>query len=482
MDTTRRLTIQQVGANFLRQHCANLSPQEYALIEIDAYLKRAPFPTNPNTHAIGGLSNARAVAYAVTDHGNDIGLPLGRDGVAYGRYVDSPAQTVLEEALSFIAQGVETGEIQGGTGDHYERPLAVAMPSGMSTLTHILHLLQNIKDKRDISIIVAPDDCYGGTRSLIKELGIKVVYAQDSTEAALQAAYEQQGGQTHAIIFETLTNPFTHVADIDTIVSFAKNRDIITIADSTLAPFSRPVLRGVDVDTISLTKYCAENQAIAGGIIFNKDRKDLLERFIAYRNRSGGIPGAQEIILALNGLTTLVDSYKSHSRNAACLAEWLLQQPQISRIYYPGYGEYPQTALAEKYLGNFRGGLMTIELKGGFPAVQAFIEATPIPLAGYGEGLPDEKRQLIRVADSFGLPVTVVNYMPTQMSRYRGMSLDECRAAGITEGTLRVAIGTQDARLIIAAFAQSLAAIPETSLSNRKTESSSAVPINQYGR
>jgi len=457
----KRLAIQKVGLNFKKEYYAGYSPQALALIEIDCYLKAVPFPTDPHTHAIGGLSTSRAVPYEVHGKGKNLGLPKGDNGVAYGRYIGTPAQMAVEKALSFIAQGVETGSINGGTGVLFDHPLAVLLPSGMSALSSIFTLLQNLKDKRDISMIVAPDDCYGGTRGLIKQLGIDIVYAQDSTEAALQNAYEQQGGKTDAIIFEALTNPFTHVADIDAIIKFAKDRNIITVADSTLAPFSRPVLHGADIDTISLTKYFTENTAIAGGIILNKNRTDLLEKFIAYRNTSGPLPGADVITSALYGLTTLVESYRVHSRNTKYLAQWFLQQPQIAKVYYPGLDQSPQTALAEKYLDGLHGGLMTIELKGGRPAAEAFIEATEVPLTGYCVGLSDEKRRIIRPADSFGLPVTFVNYMRTQMSRYRGMSKEECAAAGITEGTLRVAVGTQDAGIITAAFAQALAAIPK---------------------
>jgi len=460
MRASKRQAIQAAGANFLNKYYAGLSPQERALIEIDAYLKAAPFPTDPYTHAIGGLSTSRAIPYEVCDTGKNIGLPKGNDGYAYGRYTDSDAQVALEKAISFIAQGEPTGYITGATGQPYERPLAVVTPAGMSALKLVFDLLQYKADKRDISIIVAPDDLYGGTRSLINQMGIKVEYAKDTTEAALQEAYNKQGGKTAAIIFEALTNPFAHVADVDTIVRFAKERNIITVADGTLAPLSRPVLRGVDIDTVSLTKYYDENTAILGAIIVNGARPDLLQLLIALRNTSGAIPGALEVQLAMNNITTMVPSYKTHSKNAQELAAWLLQQPQIAKVYYPGFGEDAQTALADKYLGNLRGGLMTIDLKGGKPAAEAFTKSTKVPLAGYCENLTDKDRRFIRVADSFGLSVTLVNYMSTQMSRYRTMSEEQCAAVGITGGTLRVAVGTQDAGLIIGAFAQALAAIP----------------------
>lgn len=454
MAVTRK-AIQATGTLFLEKYYAGLSEEELFFLQLDTYLQSTAFRVDPKTHAVGGVSAVRPITYEVENAGSNIGLPVGNGGFAYGRYLDSEAQIILEKALSYMAQNVETGKIKNGS-YHYERPLAVALSAGMSSLSVALLLLQNIAGQRDISIIVAPDDLYGGTRSLIKLLGINVTYAADSTKAALEAAYKEQGGKTTAIVFETLTNPFTHVADIDGIIQFAKDHNIITIADSTLAPHTRPIARGADIDTISLTKYVLGNEHILGAIVFNANRTDLLERFITLRNAIGPLPGEKEIHAAFMAIGDLVGHYKTHSDNTTALAKWLLDQPQVAKVYYPGVGENPQDELTQKYLGQYRGGLMTIELKGGFAAAEAFSRATQIPLRGYPTNAP-----LITVADSFGLPITVVNYMRNQMSRYRGMNPEECAAVGITDATFRIGVGRQPVGVIIAAFAQALSAIPK---------------------
>jgi len=303
------------GTQFLSEYFLGLSDNEIRIHNIDAYLKGVRFGFDPTTNALGAINYTRAPTYAVTSKGRKIGLPPRKDGYAYPRYISSYGQEVLEKAISYVEQGIETGLAQSKIEGTYERPLAIVLPSGMAALTYVLNLIQNMQKKQDISIIVAPNDCYGGTRSLIATSNINVIYAKDCTEAALQVAFDQQNRKTHAILFETLTNPFVRIADTETIVRFAKDHNIITIADSTLAPFSRPLEYGADFNAISLTKYATENNVMLGAVVVNRERTDLFHKLIAYHDLHGSLPGEHEIRLAISTITTMVDSFRIHSKN-----------------------------------------------------------------------------------------------------------------------------------------------------------------------
>jgi O-succinylhomoserine sulfhydrylase len=127
----------------------------------------------------------------------------------------------------------------------------------------------------------------------------------------------------------------------------------------------------------------------------------------------------------LKGLETLNIRMQAHSQNALLLAQWLEQQPQVARVYYPGLPSHPQHELARKQQTGF-GGLLSFELKGGKDAGWALIDAT----------------QICSITANLGDAKTTITHPATTT---HGRLTDEQRqASGIADGLVRIAVGLED--------------------------------------
>ena len=94
------------------------------------------------------------------------------------------------------------------------------------------------------------------------------------------------------------------------------------------------------------------------------ESKELLQSIAFYQNAAGGVPGPFDAWLTLRGLKTLAVRMERHCANARQLAAWLVQQPQVERVYYPGLPDHPGHELAKRQMRDF-GGMISLRLRGG---------------------------------------------------------------------------------------------------------------------
>jgi cystathionine gamma-synthase/cystathionine gamma-lyase/cystathionine beta-lyase len=120
------------------------------------------------------------------------------------------------------------------------------------------------------------------------------------------------------------------------------------------------------------------------------------------------------------------------------LAEFLEASPQVARVHYPGLTSHAQHARARRLLAGF-GGMVSFELHGGTPAVERFLRQLTLPI----------------IAPSLGGTETLIT-QPARTS-HAGLSADERRKAGISDGLIRVSLGLEDPDDLIADFDQALA-------------------------
>src|SRR5262249_41649804 len=137
--------------------------------------------------------------------------------------------------------------------------------------------------------------------------------------------------------------------------------------DNTFAsPYlQQPIRLGADLVVHSTTKYLGGHSDVVGGAVIGS--KELLGPIALYQKAAGGVPGPFDAYLTLRGLKTLAVRMDRHSANARQLAEWLVKQPQVEKVYFPGLADHPGHALAKRQMSDF-GGMISLRLRGGAEA------------------------------------------------------------------------------------------------------------------
>ena len=316
----------------------------------------------------------------------------------------NPTRDLLGNALA---------DLEGGAG-------GVITGTGMGAITLVGHLLpQGAR-------IVAPHDCYGGTFRLFtawnKRNELKVDFVRFHDEAALDAALAQK---TDMLWIETPSNPLLRITDIDGLVKKVKGKGTLVVVDNTfLSPaWQRPLELGADIVVHSTTKYINGHSDVVGGAAISAT-KELHDQVAWWANCLGLTAGAFDSFLTLRGLRTLEARLAVHGRNAQQLTEWLVKQPGVRKVYYPGLPSHPGHELAKRQQKGF-GAIVTIELEGGEQAVRHFVK-----------GL-----EFFSLAESLGGVESLVAH-PATMT-HAAMAPEARAAAGLVDGLLRLSIGIE---------------------------------------
>mgnify|MGYP000576392263 CR=1 FL=1 len=312
---------------------------------------------------------------------------------------------------------------------------ALLYPSGMAAITSVL-----LSVLRPETHIIITDDCYRHTLefclTFLKKYHIETTIVPFNDIPALEAAIIPR--KTRMIISESPTNPYLRVADLEKIVAVAKANRCLTLIDSTFAsPVNqRPLAFGIDFVMHSATKYLAgHNDLLAGVIIGRADRIGALRES---RVLLGGIVDPNCAYLLDRGLKTVGLRVAQHNANAQRIAEGLDGNPALTRVYYPTLFTDPEQQRIFQAQCDFPGGMVSIELAGGKAAAFEFLRRLKIG----------------RDAVSLGGVETLVCH--PKSTTHSGLSQEACRVAGITEGLVRLSIGIEDWRDLLADFEQAL--------------------------
>jgi len=206
---------------------------------------------------------------------------------------------------------------------------------------------------------------------------------------------------------------------------------VITLADNTFAtPLnSRPADLGIDVVWHSATKYLNGHTDVSAGVLAGP--AEILNRIWDTAVLTGATLGPFDAWLLLRGMRTLPLRIARHNANGQALAEALEAHPAVAKVHYPGLTSHPQHALACRQMTGF-GGVLALELHGGFEAANAFL------------GRLNYSR---RSASLGGVESLAVH--PASM--WRGMlSADQIAASGVPLGLVRLAAGTEDTADLVA--------------------------------
>ena len=332
----------------------------------------------------------------------------------YSRY-GNPTVAALEDAIATIENG----------------KVAVAYASGMAAI----HAALAACEITNGSIVLASQDLYGATFDLLKKVfgtyGVKTKTVDFNDLEALKKAVEEFKPQV--LIAETISNPLLKVCDLEKVAEIAHANGAKLIVDNTFAsPYlCHPLTLGADFSVHSATKYLSGHADATGGIVVAKDEFDqpMLD---GIKKLVGGVLSVWEAHHILRGTKTLALRLEKQCENARILAEHFDKHPLIEKVYYPHLTE--DKSVTEKVLLNGLGGaLVSIKLK----------DDTREGAWKFMDSL-----ELCVRATSLGDIYTLVSHSAT--SSHREFSPKKRAELGISDGLVRISVGIEDVKDIIA--------------------------------
>jgi cystathionine gamma-synthase len=226
--------------------------------------------------------------------------------------------------------------------------------------------------------VIIGDDVYGGTHRLLDKVLADWNLEHDIVDLAdpdaLRAAIRDE---TCVVWFETPTNPWLKILDIEAISTIAHEAGARVVVDNTFAtPYlQRPLELGADVVVHSVTKYLGgHSDLVSGAIVTNDD--ELIDRLTFLQNAVGAVPGPMDCYLALRGVKTLAVRMDAHCDGAERVAAFLQEHPEVSAVHYPGIPSHPGHDVAKRQMRRF-GGMVSFETRTRDEAI-SLVERTKI--------------------------------------------------------------------------------------------------------
>ena len=322
---------------------------------------------------------------------------------------------------------------------------AVAAASGMGAVGSVMTSFLKPGDHAIFDTAV-----YGGTNYVastnLPDMGVEVSRVDTGDLEAVKAAIRPN---TKMIYFESPNNPMMKVTDIRAIKDLAGDQ-IRVVVDGTFAPppVQRVLQLGADIVLHSITKYINGHGDALGGVVIGKadDIKRIRSNSVTKIN--GCPPSPFNSYLVLRGMKTLALRMKQHCASAMEVARYLEANPYVKAVYYPGLESHPQHELASRQMENgMYGGMISFELRDDVKGMSSF-EA--------GKKLLNNLK-IPAIAVSLGDPDSLIEH-PASMT-HANVSPEDRLAAGITDGLIRLSVGLESPKDLIADFEQAFAAI-----------------------
>nr|WP_298135122.1 aminotransferase class I/II-fold pyridoxal phosphate-dependent enzyme [Acidiferrobacter sp.] len=286
--------------------------------------------------------------------------------------------------------------------------------------------------------IICLGDAYGGTLELLSQqlpqLGIRTALVLGHESARLSELLDDGYGLLFA---ETPTNPVLEVFDIKVLADAAHARRALLAVDNTFAsPVNQqPLALGADLVVHSATKYLGGHSDITAGAIMGG--QELIAPIFAWRKNLGTTPAPETCALLARSLRTLVLRVRQQNETAQRIAEAFAHHPRIRRVLYPGLPDFPFHGKAAQQMAGF-GGMLTIEVEGDAATAAAVVD----------------RLRLFAIAPSLGGVESLATQPVT--TTHHGLSDDERARRGITGAMIRLSVGIEDARDLIADLRQAL--------------------------
>ena len=343
--------------------------------------------------------------------------PGKHKGYEYSR-THNPTRDALEKSLASIESG----------------KYGLAFGSGLAAIDAIIKLLSPGDE------VISTNDLYGGSYRLFTKVfekyNIKFHFTEmNNTDSVLELI----NPKTRLIWVETPTNPMMNVIDIKSISKIAKSKKILLAVDNTFAsPYiQRPLELGADIVMHSATKFLAgHSDVILGALIVNDDQ--IAEKLYFIQNASGAICGPMDSFLTLRGIKTLHVRMKRHCENAKKISEYLTENKNIEKVYWPGFKTHPNYQIALEQMYNF-GAMVSFK-----PTGSNFNKAVKIV----------EKMKIFTLAESLG-GVESLACHPASMT-HASIPKKMREKSGVVDSLIRLSVGIEDSYDLISDLEQAL--------------------------
>lgn len=306
--------------------------------------------------------------------------------------------------------------------------------SGMGAMDAVVKLL------RPGDEVITGDDLYGGSYRMFTKVfanyGIKFHFINMTDAANIE---RHVNANTKLIWAETPTNPTMQIIDIEACARIAKAHSLLLAVDNTFAsPYlQNPLALGAHIVMHSVTKYLGgHSDVVMGALVLDDDK--LHEQLAFIHNSCGATPGPMDSFLVMRGIKTLHLRMERHCQNGRKIAEYLKTHPKIAKIYWPGFTDHPNHAIAKKQMRDF-GGMISIVLK------DASLDDTFRIASSF---------KVFSLAESLGGVESLVNH-PATMT-HASIPKAERDKAGVVDNLLRLSVGVEDAEDLLADLKRAL--------------------------
>ncbi|SFF19129.1 O-succinylhomoserine sulfhydrylase [Thermoflexibacter ruber] len=337
-------------------------------------------------------------------------------GNIYTRF-SNPNNSELIEKLCLL-EGTEDG---------------IATASGMAAMFVSMAALLQSGDH-----IIASRSVFGSTHQILTMIlpkwGISHTYVDITEPEKWEAAIQPN---TKMIFLETPSNPALDIIDLEWLGKLTKKHKLILNVDNCFAtPYLQtPAKYGADIVTHSATKFIdGQGRTIGGAILGNKD---LIKQIRFFARHTGPAMSPFNAWVLSKSLETLAVRMERHCQNALELATYLETLPQISKVKYPFLPSHPQHDLAKRQM-RLGGGVVTFELKGGLEQGKKFLDAL----------------KMCSLTANLGDVRTTATH-PASMTHSK-LKEEERQAVGITAGLVRISVGLENIKDIIADITQAI--------------------------
>ncbi|MCU0381559.1 MAG: cystathionine gamma-synthase [Chitinophagaceae bacterium] len=326
-------------------------------------------------------------------------------GYEYARS-QNPTRFALEEAFALLEKG----------------KYGLAFSSGVAATDAVIKLLAPGDE------VICGNDMYGGTYRLFtkvfEKFGIKFHYVNMQDIANIESHIN---ANTRLIWLETPTNPLMNITDIRAVSALAKPRKILVTVDNTFAsPYlQNPLDLGADIVMHSATKYLSGHSDVIQGALMMND-KELRDQLYFIQKSCGAVPGPMDCFLVLRGIKTLHVRMERHCENGKAIAQWLRNHPKVGKVYWPGFEDHPNHAIAKVQMKDF-GGMISFELKDdSMDAARKVLSST----------------KLFALAESLGGVESLINH-PASMT-HASIPREERIKNGLSDTLIRLSVGIED--------------------------------------
>jgi len=233
--------------------------------------------------------------------------------------------------------------------------------------------------------------------------------------------------KTKLLWIETPTNPLMNITDIAAVAMIAKQNNILLCVDNTFAtPYlQNPLDLGADIVMHSVTKYLGGHSDVIQGSLSMNDQS-LRDQLYFIQKSCGAVPGPQDCFLVLRGIKTLHVRMQRHCENGEKIAYFLRNHSKVGKVYWPGFEDHPNYAIAKKQMRGF-GGMLSFELKDD--SVEAAMKVL-------------SSTKVFALAESLGGVESLINH-PASMT-HASIPREERIKNGLNDSLIRLSVGIED--------------------------------------